>query len=115
MLENTTRISSFLSKAVANDFSEIEGMSTPEAGKDIGSKLNDENKYQITEIVRNYCPRVTSETSKFWGMFATPEAKDEVADFYDPIPFIKMIIEIIKLSKKDHGFSHKEGQKYARR
>lgn len=115
MLTNMTRVTTFLSKAVTNDFSERENTATPEPCHDVGGKLNEEQKCQIAETVRVYCPRVTSQTSDCWGMFATPEANGEVTSFYDPIPYLKMIIEIIKYSRIDCGFCHKEGQRYANR
>lgn len=81
-------------------------------------KLSELQKGLIREIVSDYCPRVTGANLEDYGMFTTPEAKikpgSNRASYHQEIPFIKMTIEILKLSERDRTFDGKDGQAYAR-
>lgn len=101
-------------KVVTNDFSGVEDTVIPQSVETEEKTLSEEQKYIIKHIVREYCPRVTEEASKCWGMFTTPEAKGDVASSYEQIPYVKMGIEIIKEAKKEPVFCHIKGQTYAK-
>jgi hypothetical protein len=109
-----TRTGRLIPKVVTNDFSGVEDTVIPQSVETEEKTLSEEQKYIIKHIVREYCPRVTEEASKCWGMFTTPEAKGDVASSYEQIPYVKMAIEIIKEAKKEPVFCHIKGQTYAK-